>query len=274
MWALLLVGCTAPVAVGPPAPDAALQLPDRPPPWPERGAPLTEAEVVFPDGFGTRRVFLDPGHGVGDNVGAETVGCVLEEVVNLEVAQDLARRLEAMGHFEVRLARSTVEGPTYPQRVEDAGAWGADVLLSLHTDWRGEPWLWDAGPDRQCWRNDAEPGFSVLWSDLGDTALVEGRRVLARSLARGMADAGMLAYDGALYGDRYELDEVPGAFLDRRGLLMLRRPQMPSVIIETHHGLHLDEWSRWQEEMTRAAFAGAVAAALVELSEASDDPTP
>jgi N-acetylmuramoyl-L-alanine amidase len=261
MWALLLVGCPSPVADGPPVPDAALQLPDRPPPWPERGAPLVEAEVVFPEGFGTRRVFLDPGHGVGDNVGAETVGCALEEEVNLEVALDLARRLEAMGHFEVRLARTTVKGPAYPQRVEDAQTWGADVLLSLHTDWRGEPWRWKSAPDRTCQRNDAVP-------------LVEGRRVLARSLAQQMAEAGMTPYDGFLYGDRYEPDEVPGVFLDRRRLYMLHQPQMPSAIIETHHGLHLDEWSRWREDPTRAVFATAVAAALVELVEATGDPAP
>ena len=39
---------------------------------------------------------------------------------------------------------------------------------------------------------------------------------------------------------------------------MLRRPAMPSVIIETHHAWHPDEWARWQEENTRLAFAFAV----------------
>jgi len=274
MWTLLLVGCGGPVVYGPPDADTSLQLPEQPAPWPERGAPLVEVEVAYPEGFGTRRIFLDPGHGVGDNVGAETVGCVLEEDVNLEVARDLADRLEATGHFEVRLARASNDGPAYSRRVEDAGAWGADALLSIHTDWRGEPWLWDAGSGRQCWRNDADPGFTVLWSEDGTPPLVEGRRTLARSLAREMARAGIRPYDGVEYGDRYETDEVPGVFVDHRGLLMLRRPDMPSAIVETHHGLHLEEWSRWREEGTRAAFASAVASALVASLAPAGDPSP
>jgi len=78
-----------------------------------------------------------------------------------------------------------------------------------------------------------------------------------------MAGAGFLPYGGADYAGLYDLDPVPGVFLDRRVLYMLRRPTMPSVILETHHGLDAEERARWEEERTREAFADAVAAALL-----------
>jgi N-acetylmuramoyl-L-alanine amidase len=39
---------------------------------------------------------------------------------------------------------------------------------------------------------------------------------------------------------------------------------MPSVIIETHHALDLEEVARWREERTLEAFAAAVTQGLVD----------
>jgi N-acetylmuramoyl-L-alanine amidase len=45
---------------------------------------------------------------------------------------------------------------------------------------------------------------------------------------------------------------------------MLRRPRVPSVIIETHHALDFEEAERWKEPRTLEAFAAAVAQGLVD----------
>ena len=45
---------------------------------------------------------------------------------------------------------------------------------------------------------------------------------------------------------------------------MLRRPRIPSVIIETHHALDFEEVARWREERTLEAFAAAVAQGVVD----------
>jgi hypothetical protein len=80
-----------------------------------------------------------------------------------------------------------------------------------------------------------------------------------------MALAGLGTYDGRDYPGLYLDDpEQPGAFIDRRFLYVLRKPAVPSVIVETHHFLDLEEAARWAEPRTLEAFAAAVAGALVE----------
>lgn len=236
-----------------------------PPKYPARGA-LSRLDVSFPKNFGKRRIYLDAGHGHPGNEGASTAFCEREEDVVLRIARGVAAHLEASGHFIVRLSRNGTDGPYYDRRLRDAERFRADVLLSIHLDARGWASLEPPpdAPELACPRNDEQPGFGVLLSDRRGGPLVERRLKLARSLASRLAQVGLPPYDGYDYGTLYELDPTPGVFLDRRGLFMLRRPAIPSVIIETHHGLHLDEALRWKEPETIEAFASAVAAALVD----------
>ncbi len=212
-------------------------------------------------------IALDPGHGVlGDdgamaNPGMETADCSAEEAFTLAVAEDLAQRLRATGHFEVILLRDVSAGPPYPDRWTQAEARGAAVLLSIHSDSRGNSSPVTVG-ERTCPQLADEEGFTVLFSMEGDDAMDARRGGLARALSAEMRGRGFPAYDGEWYGDQYDHDEVAGVFIDGRGLAMLRRPPMPSVILETHHAWHPDEWARWQEEPTRVAFAYAVARGL------------
>ncbi|MFP2929772.1 N-acetylmuramoyl-L-alanine amidase [Pyxidicoccus sp. 3LG] len=250
----------------PPAPAASPA-----PVWPAPGAPLTVAEVKFPEGFKKRRIYLDAGHGAEGNTGNKSVTCEDEEAFTLRVAEDLARRLEATGRFRVRLSRKSGERVPYPTRVTAAESWGAHALVSLHSDARGLAMPWSPSPGQQCYRQDASPGFSVLWSEEAAAPLPDRRAELARALARHMGRAGFRYYDGVDYEGLYGADSAqPGVFVSRasepthRRILMLRRPSIPSVIIETHHALDLEEAARWREERTLEAFAAAVAQGLVE----------
>ena len=57
-----------------------------------------------------------------------------------------------------------------------------------------------------------------------------------------MSLAGLTPYDGRDYPGLYLDDPAQaGAFIDRRYLFVLRKPEVPSVIVETHHFLDLDE---------------------------------
>lgn len=207
------------------------------------------------------RVFIDAGHGVGTNQGAMTLLCGTEAAFTLEVSLDLARRLEATGDFVVQLSRTSSAGPNYAQRLRAARHFNAQVLLSLHADVRGEAAAWAPSPGQRCLKNDSQAGFSVLVSD-EVSALSRSRLELARQMAGRLADARFLAYDGVDYEGLFESDPTPGVFLDRRGLMMLRRPHIPSVIIETHHALHSGDYALWQTREARVAFADSVAAAL------------
>lgn len=261
--ALLLLCACGPSLPAATRADRALDLPGASA-WPARTAPLYETALEVPEGFGRPRVYVDAGHGTGANTGTRTAWCEDEADVTLDLALDLAARLEETGLFDVRVSRDAARGPSYAARLDDATAWEADALLSLHLDARGAAWPWSPRPDATCWRNEDIPGFSVLVADRGDEALVERRIGLARSLATRLAGAGFRPYDWG-YGDQYATDATTGVYLDRRVLFLLRRPTMPSVIVETHHGLDLEERARWQEDRTRAAFAAAVAQALVDV---------
>ncbi|AKQ66005.1 N-acetylmuramoyl-L-alanine amidase AmiB precursor [Myxococcus hansupus] len=242
-----------------------------PPMWPAPGAPLTVAEVQFPKGFGKRRIYLDAGHGAEGNTGNKGVTCEDEEAFTLRVAEDLAKRLEATGHFQVRLSRKSGERVPYPARVTAAEQWRAHAMLSLHSDSRGAAMSWSPTPEQECLRQDAAPGFTVLWSESEEaTALLQtGRAGLARALALRLGQAGFPPYDGVDYEGLYAIDaEQSGVFVARepthRKIFVLRKPRIPSVIIETHHALDFEEAARWREQRTLEAFAAAVAQGLVD----------
>ena len=237
-----------------PAPDSALT----PPPW------------ALPKGFTKRRIYVDAGHGAPGNTGTVSVTCDVEQDYTLEAARQLAARLTATGAFEVKLSRVAGGSPSYQARVDEAVAWKADALLSLHMDARGEGLLVNRTADqRECFQSEGGLGFAVLWSDEAPGPLGAERHRLATALAARLSQTGFPPYDGADYPGLYENDAAqPGVFLDRhtlgRRVWFLRKPALPGVIVETHHSWHREEHARWQEARTRDAFAAAVAAALVD----------
>lgn len=235
--------------------------------WPSAHARLSGEAPEFPADFGVRRVLVDPGHGAPGNSGNLSAYCVDEQDFTLELAEDLERRLERTGHFEVISSRARGGLVPYARRVQLAEEWKADVLVSLHSDVRGRSQRWQPSPGRECPRSRDAPGFSLLWSDFGDAQLVGNRLALARSLASELSRTGFLAYAGDEYTGAYAADEHVGVFVDRHAeherIFVLWRPEIPSVIVETHNALDDREATRWQSEETRAAFADAVARALV-----------
>lgn len=266
-----------------PLPPPAQPAPESPsvaplPAWPAPGAPLTKLDVAAPQGFRKKRIYLDAGHGAAGNTGNQSVTCEDEQDFTLRVGLDLKKRLEATGLFVVKLSRGDLgQRVAYPGRVTAAEAWGAHAFVSLHSDARGMAQPWQATPERQCPRQDATPGYSVLWSDESIEPLLSRRVTLARSLAKSMKDAGFLPYDGVDYTGLYDGDPTPGVFVDRhvpgQRVMVLRRPRIPSVIIETHHALDFEEAERWKEDRTLDAFAAAVARGLVDALAPVTPPT-
>lgn len=215
------------------------------------------------------RIYVDAGHGAANNAGTLSAMCEREEDFTLRVANDLAKRLPELGPFDVRVSRDGSAPVSYPARLEASSAWRADAFVAIHMDARGYAEAWAAAPGKTCWRNDASPGFSVLWSSDGTAAAISGRQALARTIASRMEAAGFLAYDGVDYVGHYVDDPAhDGVFENREGIgrriYLLRKPRMPAVIIETHHALHLDELTRWHEPRTLEVFAAAVATGLLD----------
>ncbi|MBW2459174.1 MAG: N-acetylmuramoyl-L-alanine amidase [Deltaproteobacteria bacterium] len=252
------------------APSAALSAAPSAAGWPAPEAAISAPGVAIPAGFGTHRIFVDPGHGAEGNTGNRSAFCRDEQDFTMGLATQLAIELEATGHFEVKTSRSPDTLVPYRARVSTAEQWGAEAFVSIHSDVRGktEQWAPDAG--LACLRSRAAPGFSVLWSDQGAPDLLNRRLSLARSLAAQLERMGLTAYDGREYQGLYDGDgRQPGVFVDRHApkerIFVLHKPTMPSVIVETHNALDDREALRWEEPEVRRAFGAAVTTALVEL---------
>jgi N-acetylmuramoyl-L-alanine amidase len=213
----------------------------------------------------------DAGHGAPGNEGNHGCFCQLEMDHTLTVAQHLAFVLSALGGFEVRLTRTGTEQPTYQARIAAAEAWKSDVVVSLHSDARGETTAWAPfQDDRICYQNPNEPGFAVLWSDVADPAVVARRAALGRAVGGRLRAAGFRAYTGENYGGLYKNDTVEqSGWVDIRppktSVYVLHASTIPTVIIETHHALDPVEVARWDELKTADAFALAVAQALLDV---------
>ncbi len=270
----LLLSCSAePFAVeapdyGPPPWASAQPAVVAPPTWPRALAPLVSPSLPVFDGGRKWRVLVDAGHGAKGNDGNTGLHCQRERDVTLELAFGLATRLSLMGPFEVRLAREGDAEPSYAARKSLAESWPADAVISLHTDVRGT-----ASPytDGTClsFRNDAEPGFSVLWSAEGEAPLTTQRQRLSWAVTDALSAAGFRPYAGVNYAGLYdsEPDHV-GSFINRanhgKRIWFLRSLNVPTVIVETHHALDFDEVERWRETRTRNVFAYAVAKGLLD----------
>jgi N-acetylmuramoyl-L-alanine amidase len=236
------------------------------PTWPNEGARLAPPPVVFPPDFGVKRVVVDAGHGAEENRGNTSCTCVAEQDFTLAVADRIGARLEATGHFEVRETRVGSERVAYADRVDDAEAFAADAFVSIHSDVRGHAVRWWPTPAESCPIAAGATGFSVLYADEGEGGLVARRLDLARALALRLASTGFAAYASGY--DLYDADATPGVFVDRHApaqrIFVLRRPSMPSVILETHNALEPRDAERWSELETFDAAADALAGALVD----------
>ena len=151
------------------------------------------------------KIYLDQGHNPKDyNTGAEGNG-FYEQDITYEIGERLYRLLQANPEFEVRLSRPTEDtvlgtnnSSSLTERVRAANSWGADVFISLHTN------------------------ASLNQNASGSEALIYSR---ASRVALGLAESILT-----------ELNLVTGlrnrGVIERPGLYVLRRTNMPAVLVE------------------------------------------
>lgn len=261
LWPLLLCACGVPAA-GPSLVDLppVAQTPSEPtaPTWPASSAGLR----VLPDVAPQTKLLLDPGHGAPQNAGNTGVRCEPEQAVMLRLAERLEAPLKER-QLNLRLSRQD-HTVTYDSRLRQSASF--DAMISLHSDSRAGT-AWVPGP-QGCWQTLGAAGMAILYADEGEPDLVEARLSLARAIALRMASVGFRMYAGTDYSGLYDPDQVAGVFVDRhlpaQRIRLLRRPKVPSIIIETHDSHDIDEAARWEEDATVQAFAGALTAGIAD----------
>lgn len=231
------------------------------PAWPDPDAPLWRLAPVVHTRDRPARILLDPGHGAPGNDGNTGVYCQKEGAEMLRIADQVRGRLHSAGALLVSTTRPGGAVVDYGTRIRQADQW-ADALLSFHSDARaGEAWA--THPSTGCPTTSGATGFAVLWSDEGAPPLVQDRQRLAQQIAAALIHAGFPPYDGEDYVGLYEGDPLhPGTFVDRHApdqrIRMLRRPKVPSIIVETHNAPDPREVDRWNDPRTVDIFADAL----------------
>ena len=150
------------------------------------------------------KIYIDQGHNPQNpNAGAEGNG-LQEQTVTYEVGQALATLLRQNPDFEVRLSRptpstllGTSNSTSLAARVNDANSWGADYFISIHTNASSNP---DASGTEAFAYSRPSRAFS-----------------LGEDIAAGISETTGLRNRGMKV---------------RPGLYVLRRTNMPAVLIE------------------------------------------
>lgn len=151
------------------------------------------------------KVYIDQGHNPRDfNTGAEGNG-FYEQDLTYDIGVRLFNLLSANPDFTPRLSRPTPDtvlgtsnSSSLTARVREANEWGADLFLSLHTN--------------AALNERASGSEALIYSTSSTTALGVAEDILTQlNLTTGLRNRGVI---------------------ERPGLYVLRRTNMPAVLVE------------------------------------------
>ena len=151
------------------------------------------------------KIYIDQGHNPRDfNTGAEGNG-YFEQDITYEVGIRLNEYFQSNSDFIPRLSRPTPDtvlgsnnSSSLVARVNEANRWGADVFLSIHTNASVNP--------------SANGTEALIYSKSSTTAYGLAENILEQiTLVTGFRNRGVL---------------------ERPGLYVLRKTQMPAVLVE------------------------------------------
>ena len=151
------------------------------------------------------KIYIDQGHNPRDyNTGAEGNG-FYEQDITFDIGRRLYALLSTSDEFDVRLSRPTADtvlgtnnSSSLTERVREANRWGADIFLSLHTN--------------ASLNSNATGSEALIYSRSSSVALGLAEDILTElNLTTGLRNRGVI---------------------ERPGLYVLRRTNMPAVLVE------------------------------------------
>lgn len=202
-----------------------------------------------------KKVFIDPGHGGNDRSNRGPTGYV-EADGTLDLALRLKQVLVARG-YQVMLSRETDLTVPLEQRPAAANQWGADVLLSIHTNSNGPT----AGGIETWFSRNGEWGeqFHLPAQDMARA--VQQQLVLATGLRDRGAKARLVTReDSPIRGMDY--------------YAVIRKARCPAVIVEVGFHSNPQEEALLKTKEFRQLAAAAIAQGLTAVLGEQVLPTP
>lgn len=211
------------------------------------------------------RLVIDVGH-TAESEGATSARNVPEFSFNLRLAQQIDQKLKAEGFAGTRLL--VTEGKAKPslfKRVAAANDLNADLFLSIHHDSVPDKFLEDWEFDGQkSHYSDRFSGYSVFVSHNNPefkTSLSFAELVAREMKTRGLQYAAQYTMPIMGHYQHPLLDKETGVYAYDE-LVVLRKTQMPAVLLEAGSIINRDEELKMDSTERRDTVTGAVVAAV------------
>lgn len=226
----------------------------------------TMQDVVRRNGLRPLVIAIDPGHG-GQDPGARGPGGTREKMVTLAIARELARQVNATPGLKAYLTRDTDVFIPLVQRYQKARAAKADLFVSIHADSFTSPdasgssvfVLSQRGASSQAARwlanqeNSADLVGGVKLQDKDDTlasVLLDLSQSATLKASEDMA--------GQVLGGLKRLGRTHKGEVERANFVVLRSPDVPSMLVETAFISNPDEERRLNDPTHQTQLARAI----------------
>ncbi len=230
------------------------------PPTPMRPAPAARDLVIA----------VDAGHG-GEDPGASGPDGTHEKNITLAVARVLAARINAERGMRAVLTRDGDYFVPLRERIHRARLAQADLFVSVHADAVRDPGVSGASvyvlsahgatSEAARWLADRENSADLV----GGVSLDDKDNVLASvllDLSQSAAmSASMVAAEKVL-NELNEIGDVRKARVQQAGFVVLKSPDIPSLLVETAYITNPGEEKRLRDEKYQARLAEAILSGL------------
>ncbi|WP_343227996.1 N-acetylmuramoyl-L-alanine amidase [Stakelama flava] len=224
---------------------------------------------IYGDDASLPLVVIDPGHG-GHDPGAIGAGGIMEKTLTLKTAEAIKDALIDSGRVRVALTREDDHFLILQERYAIARRLGADLFISIHCDSAGDPaasgatayTLSEVASDKEAARLAARENKAdvIAGIDLDEQAPDISSILIDLAQRQTMNTAS--AFAGLLGREAKPLIPIRTRFHRMASLIVLKAPDMPSILFETGYISNPDDAAFIDSQAGRRKIAQSVARAV------------
>jgi N-acetylmuramoyl-L-alanine amidase len=246
----------------------------------QSGMSSTRAAAALLNGERKVVIAVDAGHG-GDDPGAHGPGGTLEKNVTLAVARQLADQINQQPGMRAVLTRSTDFFIPLAQRYQIARNNSADLFISIHADAfvngdaRGSS-VWVLSPRGKTnmaaqWLADGQNRADLIGGVTLDDKN-DGLAAVLLDLQQGYSMQASESVAGNVLSALGNLGPTHRGYVERANFVVLRSPDVPSILVETAFISNPDEERKLRDPSHQARLATAVMSGVRGYFEATPPP--